>query len=140
MANPIVILKMSGIEKKEKRDDKAISELINRAFTTRNLLHFQHWRTTSYAAHMALGDLYDDIIEDIDEITECYQGKNGIIEGLACGAASVPEDICGHVKTEMDWVEANRKKISKGNSSIENLLDSLIGHYQKCVYKLENLR
>lgn len=137
MANPLEILKSSGVKKKA--DNSAITELITRAFTTRNLLHFAHWSTKSLAQHLAVGDLYDQIIDTIDDIVECYQGKNGLLSGLRCPAVEMPSDIVAHVRSEMDWVEANRDRISGGNNSIGNLVDSLTGHYQKCVYKLENL-
>ena len=137
MASPLEILKSSGVKKKA--DGAAIAELISRAFTTRNLLHFAHWNTKSLAQHLATGDLYDDIIEDIDEIVECFQGKNGLLSGLRTPAAEVPNDIVAHIRREMDWVEANRDRIAGGNNAIGNLVDTLTGHYQKCVYKLENL-
>ena len=89
---------------------------------------------------MALGDLYDQIIGDIDEIVETYQGKFGLIDDLHCDAATLPKDITAHVKEEAQWVEDNRMFISKGETSIENLIDTLIGHYHKTVYKLENLK
>lgn len=140
MSNPITMLRSSGIKPdKSGTVEGCICELISKAFTTRNLLHFAHWNTKSYASHMALGDLYDQIIEDIDEIVETYQGKYGLVEDLRCNAAKLPKDIANYVKEEAQWVEDNRMFISKGDSSIENLIDSLIGHYHKCVYKLENL-
>ena len=141
MANPLLVIKLSGIGKDKKSDsvEGCICELICKAFTTRNLLHFAHWNTKSFASHMALGDLYDQIIEDIDEIVECYQGKFGLITDLYTEKAELPKDIGKHVEEEMNWIEENRQFISKGNSSIENLIDILLGHYQKCVYKLKNL-
>lgn len=140
MANPLSILKNSGVKSsKSNRIEGKICELISKAFTTRNLLHFAHWNTKSFASHMALGDLYDQIIEDIDEIVETYQGKFGLVEDLYCEAAKLPDNITNHVKEEAQWVEDNRMFLSKGETSIENLIDTLIGHYHKCVYKLENL-
>lgn len=143
MANPMMIIKLSGISKKKESDKNlggCISELISKVFTTRNLLHFAHWNTPSFAAHMALGDLYDDIIEDVDEIVETYQGKFGLVDDLHTGSAELPKDITGWIKEEADWVEEHRCFISRGETSIENLIDTLIGHYHKCVYKLENLK
>lgn len=140
MANPLSILKNSGVKSsKSNHIEGKICELISKAFTTRNLLHFAHWNTKSFASHMALGDLYDQIIEDIDEIVETYQGKFGLIDDLYCEAAKLPDNITNHVKEEAQWVEDNRMFLSKGETSIENLIDTLIGHYHKCVYKLENL-
>jgi hypothetical protein len=120
-------------------DDSAIKELVSKAFATRNALHFAHWATKSYAQHGAVGGLYDAIIEIIDDIIETYQGKFGIIKDLSSCACSVPSDICGHVKSEAEWVESNRSRIAGGMPSIENLVDSLVGAYHKTVYKLENL-
>jgi hypothetical protein len=140
MSNPMMVLKISGIKTKKTSDiGGCICELVSKAFTTRNLLHFAHWNTKSFASHMALGDLYDQIIEDIDEIVETYQGKFGLIEDLYCDAAKLPKDVTDHVKKEAQWVEDNRMFISKGETSIENLIDTLLGHYHKAVYKLENL-
>ena len=138
--NPLDTLKKSGVKTKKDSVENQICELISKAFTTRNLLHFAHWNTKSLASHLAVGDLYDQIIDDIDEIVETYQGKFGLINELYCEAAELPKDITAHVKAEADWVEANRMFISKGETSIENLIDSLIGHYHKTVYKLENLK
>lgn len=120
--------------------DSSIKELISRAFSTRNLLHFKHWNTKSFAEHGAVGGLYDAIIEDIDEIVEVYQGKFGLLTGLTTPSVSEPADICAHVKQEAQWVESNRSAIACGTPSIENLVDTLVGHYHKTVYKLENLK
>ena len=141
MSNPMDTLKKAGLSKSTNTSvDGIICDLISKAFTTRNLLHFAHWNTGSFAAHMALGDLYDGIIEDIDEIVEVYQGKFGLVKDLHCDSATLPSNITSHVKDEAKWVEDNRCFISKGESSIENLIDNLIGHYHKTVYKLENLK
>jgi oligoribonuclease (3'-5' exoribonuclease) len=121
------------------KNEQIICELISKVFTTRNLLHFAHWNTNSFASHMALGDLYDQIVEDIDEIVETFQGKYGLIDELTTAQASLPNDITSHVKDEAKWVESNRSKIAGNDTAIENLVDTLLGHYHKTVYKLENL-
>lgn len=127
----------------KKKGGAAIQQLVSRAFTTRNLLHFSHWLTGSYAGHMALGDLYDQIVEDIDEIVETYQGRFGLLPSFGCESATVTcdvSDMVERVKCEAAWVEKNRDFISGGDSSIGNLVDTLIGHYHKTAYKLENLK
>ena len=138
----MMILKISGIvTKKQSKGDVegCICELICKAFTTRNLLHFAHWSTHSASDHVALGDLYDSVVSDIDEIVEVYQGKFGLIDDLYTEAAKVPKDITKHVKDEASWVEENRTFISRGCTAIENLIDTLIGHYYRVIFKLENL-
>lgn len=139
MASPKEVFKLVVKPDIAKSDKDVIGELIARVFNTRSLIHFAHWHTKSFSQHMALGDLYDSIVEDIDEIVEVYQGKFGLIEDLHTEGATLPKDICKHVKDEADWVENNRMFISKGETSIENLIDTLVGHMHKAVYKLENL-
>lgn len=128
------------VDMPEESSEAKINELVEKVFTTRNLLHFAHLGTKSYAAHMALGSLYDQIVEDVDEIVEVYQGKFGLLTGLECEAATIPSDITQHVKDEASWIETNRGGISKGYTPVENLLDTLIGHYSQACYKLENLK
>lgn len=115
-------------------------ELVARVFTTRNLLHFEHWNTNSFAAHMALGDLYDSIVEDVDEIVECYQGKNGLVKTFRTDSIQLPVDIVQRIKDEADWVEHCRSHIAGNDSALENLIDNIIGSYYKTIYKLENLK
>lgn len=117
-----------------------ISELVSKAFTTRSLLHFAHWKTGSFATHLATGDLYDQIIESIDELVECYMGRFGQLEGLSTASATVPKDIVKHVKNEMAWMEANKCSICKDVSALESLLDIVSAAYLKTIYKLENLK
>ena len=56
-----------------------IEELIAKVFAAREAAHLEHWRTKSYAQHQALGEFYDTIIDQIDELVECYQGNFGLI-------------------------------------------------------------
>lgn len=121
------------------KSNKAIAQLIARVFTTRNLTHFEHWGTSSYAKHMALGDLYDEIVSVIDEVVEVYQGKNGLLEGLYVEAASMPCHILERVEEEAKWIGENRKAISEDCEAIGAILDTLDAAYLKAIYKLKNL-
>lgn len=135
--NPTDVLRKAIGQKKAK---EPICELVERVFTTRNLLHFAHLSTQSYAAHNALGELYDSIVDTVDEIAEVYMGKFGLLKGLKCVACDQPADIIRHIQDEAQWVEDNRSNISKGYTPIENLIDTLIGNYSRTVYKLQNLK
>ena len=59
-----------------------IEQLIAKVFSTRNCTHLAHWRTKSYAEHVALGDFYDSVVDLIDNLVECYQGNFGIISDV----------------------------------------------------------
>ena len=116
-----------------------INEMVKKVFTTRNLVHFEHWNTKSFASHLALGDLYDIIVEEVDNLVETYQGEFGLLEGLETDSAKLSGSIIERIQSDADWVKANRSSIAKGSTTIENLLDGVMGAYNKTLYKLKNL-
>lgn len=141
MASPIEVLKNAvKVAEKKDVDHSCIQELVARAFTTRNLLQFDHWNTGSFASHMATGDLYDGIIDKIDAIVEAYMGKFGKLTITSQPAAQMPECICKHIKEEAEWMCDHKDKIANGSAPVKNMLDDLEGAYDSCVYKLENLK
>lgn len=123
-----------------KLDASGIKELVNKAFTTRSMLHFAHWNTKSFAAHQAVGSMYDDIIDKIDGIVETFQGKYGIIQGFKASEARPTKDIIAHIESEAKWVEENKESICCETDSIENLVDDLVALYYSTIYKLKNLK
>jgi hypothetical protein len=116
-----------------------IEQLISRVFYARNLAHYEHWRTESYAQHKALGKFYEGVIEALDALVEAYQGLNGLI-----GSIPSPTDTKGDslkiLKADAEWIEANHEEISGGNRAVANLIDNVTGIYLSTIYKLENLR
>jgi Family of unknown function (DUF5856) len=116
-----------------------IEQLISRVFYARNLAHYDHWRTKSYAQHKALGKFYDGVIEALDALIEAYQGLNGLI-----GSIPSPTDTKGDslkiLKADAEWIEANHEEICGGNRAVANLIDNVTGIYLSTIYKLENLK
>jgi hypothetical protein len=55
------------------------SKLVSYLFHSRTQAHVFHLQTPSFAAHKALNDYYDEIVELTDGLIESYQGKYGII-------------------------------------------------------------
>lgn len=144
MANPMDVLKKAGVKhaetKKEEADEAAINEMVERIFTTRNLAHFAHWNTTSYASHMALNELYDGIVGAADDVVEGYQGEFGLLTDIETCSAKLDKDIVEYVLEDSVWIKENRDKISKGSDAISSLVDALSASYNKCLYKLKNLK
>lgn len=116
-----------------------IEELIAMCFRTRNQAHLMHWKTKSYAEHKALGNFYEDLIENLDSLVEVCQGSKGMIGhvDLACPDESV--DIIKNLTSDANWISKNRAKIGHGVPAIENILDEIVALYLKTLYKLKNL-
>lgn len=121
-----------------------IEKLIARVFATRNAAHIAHWKAKgmgSYAKHVALGEFYNAIISQLDDIVEMHQGAFGLIDAVTFpGVTASPSAIVEHIKEEAQWLEGNRSAIADGVCAIENQVDELTGIYLKSYYKLKNLQ
>lgn len=115
-----------------------IEELVSRVFATRNALHLKHWATTSYAAHVATGELYDGLVDKIDDVVEVYQGAVEMIGDVKPG--KVKDELVDHLREEADWIEENMEEISTGVKAVENALQDLTGLYYKAIYKLTRFK
>jgi DNA-binding ferritin-like protein len=119
-----------------------IEQLIARVFYARNVAHFEHWRATgegSFAKHMALGSFYEEVIEEIDDLVEAYQGAFKLIGNIP--APETPKgDVLKLLEADAKWIEENHESICQGNRAVANLIDSLTGVYLSTIYKLRNLR
>ena len=116
----------------------SVEELAAHVFATRNGAHLAHWKTTSYAQHMALGEFYEALPALIDEIMEVHFGQ---IEGkdikpVRQVATPKPETIVDYIANEAKWIRQSRDSFSD-NETIKALIDDLSACYDKCLYKLK---
>lgn len=116
-----------------------IEDLVSRLFATRDAVHLEHWRTQSYAAHMALGELYDGLVDKIDSVVEMYQGATGDIVGDV-KRRPLPGDLIKHLRDEAEWIEAHLEELSADVKAVENALQDLAGVYFTAIYKLTRFK
>jgi ERCC4-related helicase len=112
-----------------------ISELASRTLAAANIAHREHWKTDSYAAHVALGSFYSGATDAIDNIIESYQGLYGKIEDFEVKTEQV-DDIVEFLSDEADWIDVNRDEITQGSANLGNLIDTLSCVYTKTIFLL----
>lgn len=99
--------------------------------------HMLHLKTRSYAAHKALGEFYDEIVDLIDSLAEAYQGRYGIIN-----YPDVPfkqeADAILMIKTLRRYIDDNRLGMVP-DSELQNILDEIVALMDSTLYKLEFL-
>ena len=115
-----------------------IEELVGKVFATRGASHLAHWKTKSFAQHMALDTFYNGLIEKIDGLVEVYQGACGLIGPVTMPSVK-PDKILDHIVEESDWIAEHRDEIAEDVDAIKNLIDDLVGLYLSTIYKLKNL-
>lgn len=116
-----------------------VSDLAARVFAARDAAHRAHWRTGSYARHMALGDFYESVIESIDEIVEVEQGLVGALIQPFTVTDPQEDNIVTLLESDVKWIEQSREEIAHGSTAIQNLIDGLTAIYSRALYKLKFL-
>ena len=109
-------------------------------FLGRDVAHSVHLNTRSFSKHMALNIFYERIVGAADDFAEAYQGKYGLIGGVALQPAKKTANIVEFLQNQMDEIEANRYKVvDKDCTAIHNIIDEIVGLYLSTLYKLRFL-
>ena len=121
-------------------DDKAIAVLAMQGFSLRDQIHLFHWQTEVGDKHKALGDYYDDFLEQLDGLMEVIMGKYGRISVKSVGNPQPLVDLSDvnveeFVNSKVSIFE-NSKKLFAKDSEILNILDEIIAEIQKLKYLL----
>ena len=122
-----------------------MNRLIATLFLSREVAHREHLRVTgvgSYAAHKALNEFYDEIVDNADSIAEAYQGRHGIMEPIPYLNPGVMKGSAADIlQSHLDAVEKMRYQAAdKDETAIQNLIDEAVATYLSVLYKLRNLK
>ena len=119
--------------------DNKCSELVTRCFQARTEGHISHLGTSSFAAHKALNEFYDEIVDLVDAYAEAVQGRYGLMKFPAIrpkiGDPSKPVTIPTELR---DWIDANRKQCGEV-SELQNMIDEIVTLCDSTIYKLRFL-
>lgn len=107
----------------------------------RNQIHIFHLQTTSYAQHMALNTLYNDIVDLVDRFIESAQGKYGIIRGYKTEIKTYNEsgNSLEYIKSKVKELEKYREYFTDAGY-LQQIIDDMIELFYSTIYKLETLK
>lgn len=115
-------------------------------FHSRTQAHVFHLRVKgpgAYAAHKALQDYYEGIVDIIDGLVESYQGKYGLIEFKNVSTIdnnAEADNIISYFKNLCIFLEKERKDEKLKDTYIQNQIDTLCELLNSTLYKLTNLQ
>lgn len=115
------------------------AQLVARLFAARTAAHMAHFKTRSYAAHVALQAFYEDIVEAADSFCEAYQGLFAVIDEYPEVPIPAADPLIFLVDLA-DWLKANRTKACAGESALENIVDEAIATTAQALYRLRFLK
>jgi hypothetical protein len=67
-------------------------EYVSNLFAARDVVHMAHLSTKKYSRHKALGNLYETILEYVDNFVETYQGQHELMDFTIIHAEPVPDN------------------------------------------------
>ena len=97
------------------------------------VLKLYHWKTKSYARHIASDQLYKNINEFMDQLVEYYQGRNPLINinDQRIKLYNVEDDNAIDFLNELNLFI---RSLSIPNKGIINKRDELIGFIHQTLY------
>lgn len=119
----------------------AMSDLLEKLFAARDAAHMWHWKVKSLSLHLALGDLYEGLVDMADELAELFMGQFGqdsfhVRMGTSQGFSET--DPLEFIKQLVVMLEDLHSQIPQDGhivSKFEELQNMVI----KTKYKMENL-
>jgi hypothetical protein len=114
---------------------------IQKILNFQNEIRLHHWGTQSYAAHKALGKLYEGLDPILDSFAETYMGINGKQEikefkelqlngPFKIGINSVLDSFEDYLKNEIP------KEIKPDQTALLNIRDEMLSLVQQTKYLL----
>ena len=116
-----------------------IGEFLLICFHARTNAHVLHLQTRSYAAHKALNEFYDEIVDLADSFAEAFTGAYGLIDFP--DTPYEPHDGPLKLLDEVDdAVDSARASLTKGDTHMMNILDEIAALVGSTRYKLRFLK
>lgn len=114
---------------------------ISYLLTIRDYSHITHWQATTLSLHLAMEEIYTNLLEHTDKLVECYQSLNGIITEysdieLQEYESVEPEEV---IKDCIEYIKNNKEVISK-DIALENIIQDMLGDLERGLYKIINLK
>jgi hypothetical protein len=117
--------------------------LFSKLFESREMAHIYHLQVNgeqgSHAAHTALNEYYEGILEFIDDLIETYQGQYGIVDGydiIDTNATRTKEKV-EYFESLVEFVKHGRKAISAEDTHLQNIVDEVVALIYRTLYKLK---
>jgi len=117
--------------------------LFSKLFESREMAHIYHLQVNgeqgSHAAHTALNDYYDSVLELIDTLIEMYSGQYGIVDGYQTIDTNVTrtKEKVDYFEELVEFVKHGRKVISVEDTHLQNVIDEIVGLMYRTLYKLK---
>ncbi len=123
------------------REDAVMGHLMATLMKARDTAHMWHWKVKSFSLHLALGDLYEELADFMDELMEMYMGRYGTDAHVPLSAPNPfsEQDPLEFIRQLDDFLADMHDKIPQ-DGFIVNKFEELQELVSATRYKMENLK
>lgn len=102
--------------------------------------HILHFSTTSYSAHKALENFYEEIGGLVDGFVEAFQGKYGLLTGYKSDYVVPTDPLTYLVYLKAEVEKLRREPRFPQDSELQNEVDTIANLINSTIYKLRFLK
>jgi hypothetical protein len=127
----------------EPEGDVNVVSFFSKLFESREMAHVYHLQVRgdegSHAAHTALGDYYESVLDLIDSIIETYQGQYGIVDGYETidTKDTKTKEKVAYFEELADYIKHARQCIVAEDTHLHNIVDEVVALIYRTLYKLK---
>lgn len=100
-----------------------------------------HLQTGKYAAHKALNEYYDEIVEKVDKLIEDWMGIHGKVKDLTNKLTTKFDDPIPYLEQLKEFAKNGRKElIPDKDTELWSDVDDILGTIDSTLYKLKELK
>jgi hypothetical protein len=117
--------------------------LFSKLFESREMAHIYHLQVNgeqgSHAAHTALNEYYEGVLDLLDQTIETYQGQYGIVDGYQTIDTNTTrtKDKLEYFEELVEFVKHARKAISLEDTHLHSIIDDIVVLIYRTLYKLK---
>jgi hypothetical protein len=141
--DPLVSQTQDLVQSKEETKSEP-SKFFSKIFEARQMAHVYHLQVKgdmgSHAAHTALNEYYEGLLEFLDELIEVYQGQYGIVENyeMIDTKDTNTKDKIEYFLEIVKFIKDTRKTtFSDEDTHLHNIIDEVVALTYKLIYKLK---
>ena len=126
-----------GISRESKSGGDMVAEIVAIMMMSRTYSHLAHLKTSSYAAHKALNEFYDEVVDQVDSLAEAAQGQYGKLDiGFMQMKGEVSDPVKG-LSQHLDMIKEASANCDE--DYLESILQEIEKLYRSAIYKLKEL-
>ncbi len=118
-------------------------KFFSKLFESKEMAHMYHLQVKgdegSYAAHMALGTYYEEVLSLIDELVEVYMGQYDVVEGYDIIDTNVSKELnpLEYFMGVGEFIKSEKSTIQESDTHLHSIIDDISCLIYRLTYKLK---